>query len=101
MAHTSMESTWPRATWTERRGGGSAPAAGPGAVFGPHVRGWNVDGGAAAAIPAVSFMAYGTNRWGVVVACGDLDGDGIDEILTAPGPSAQFGADVLGWNFDG
>ena len=75
--------------------------AGPGAVFGPHVRGWNVDGGSAAAIPAVSFLAYGTNKMGVNVACGDVDGDGVDEILTAPGPSGFFGAHLRGWNFDG
>ena len=75
--------------------------AGPGAVYGPHVRGWNVDGGAATAIPAVSFLAYGTHKWGVNVSCGDVDGDGIDEIVTAPGPSGLFGAHIRGWNLDG
>jgi hypothetical protein len=75
--------------------------AGPGTVFGPHVRGWNVDGGPASAIPAVSFLAYGTNRMGVQVTCGDMDDDGIDELLTAPGPSSYFGAHIRGWNFDG
>ncbi len=75
--------------------------AGPGAVFGPHVRGWNVDGGAAMAISNVSFLAYGTNRMGVNLTCGDVDGDGIDEIVTAPGPSSYFGAHIRGWNCDG
>ena len=75
--------------------------AGPGAVFGPHVRGWNVDGGTAAALPGVSFFAYGTNRFGVQVTCGDVDGDGIDEIVTGPGPGVMFGAHVRGWNCDG
>jgi hypothetical protein len=75
--------------------------AGPGAVFGPHVRGWNVDGGTAAAIPAVSYFAYGTLGWGVNVACGDIDGDGRDDILTGPGPSHFFGAQVRGWRYDG
>jgi hypothetical protein len=75
--------------------------AGPGPVFGPHVRGWNVDGGTAAAIPAVSFFAYGTNLYGVQVACGDVDGDGIDEVITGPGPSPAFAPHVRGWNFDG
>jgi hypothetical protein len=75
--------------------------AGPGAIYGPHVRGWNVDGGAAAAIPGVSFLAYGTNRFGVNVTCGDVDGDGIDEMVTGAGPSAVFGAHVRGWNYDG
>ncbi len=75
--------------------------AGPGAVYGPHIRGWNVDGGAAAAIPGVSFLAYGTNKYGVNISCGDVDGDGIDEIVTGAGPGAVFGPHVRGWNFDG
>jgi len=75
---------------------------GPGDVFGPHVRGWNHDGGAATEpIAAVSFFAYNTLRYGVNVACGDLDGDGMDEIITGPGPSNRFGARVRGWNYDG
>ncbi len=75
--------------------------AGPGAVYGPHVRGWNVDGGPAEAMPGVSFLAYGTNKFGVIVACGDIDGDGIDEIVTGAGPGAVFGPHVRGWNVDG
>ncbi len=75
--------------------------AGPGAIYGPHVRGWNVDGGAAAAMGGVSFLAYGTNKFGVNVACGDIDGDGIDEIVTGAGPGAVFGSHVRGWNVDG
>ena len=75
--------------------------AGPGAVYGPHVRGWNVDGGAAVAIPRVSFLAYGTNRYGVNITAGDVDGDGIDETVTGAGPGAVFGPHVRGWNHDG
>ena len=75
--------------------------AGPGAVFGPHVRGWDYDGTAIASMPGVSFFAYGTLRWGVNVACGDLDGDGMDEIVTGPGPGGIFGTHVRGWNVDG
>jgi len=75
--------------------------AGPGAVYGPHVRGWNVDGGTVAAIPGVSFLAYGTNKYGVNVVCGDVDGDGIDEIVTGAGPGEVFSAHVRGWNYDG
>jgi len=75
--------------------------AGPGAVFGPHVRGWRYQDGAAQAMPAVSFLAYGTNKFGVNVACGDLDDDGIDEIITGAGPGQIFGAHVRGWNYDG
>jgi hypothetical protein len=39
------------------------------------------------------FLAYGS-KFGVRVACGDIDGDGIDEILTCPGPGAALGAHV-------
>jgi len=76
--------------------------AGPGDVFGPHVRGWRWDGeGLVSAMPGVSFFAYGTLRWGVNVACGDIDGDGIDEIVTGPGPSEIFSSHVRGWDYDG
>ncbi len=75
--------------------------AGAGAVFGPHVRGWNVDGGPAAALPGISFFAYNTLRWGVNVACGDLDGDGRDEIVTGPGPGDIFGAHIRAWRVSG
>ncbi len=75
--------------------------AGPGAVFGPHVRGWNVDGGSASSIPGVSYFAYGTLKYGVNVACGDIDGDGMDEIITGPGPGAIFGTHIRAWNCDG
>ncbi len=75
--------------------------AGPGNVFGPHVRAWNVDGGTAASISGLSYFAYGTLQWGVNVACGDLDGDGYDEIVTGAGPGTVFGPHVRGWNVDG
>ncbi len=75
--------------------------AGPGPIFGPHVRGWNLDGGPPAPMPGVSFMAYGSYRFGVNVACGDVDGDGIDEIITGPGPSPVFSAHIRGWKVDG
>jgi hypothetical protein len=73
---------------------------GPGAVFGPHVKGWNVDGGPAEFIRAVNFMAYGTRQFGVNVGSGDVDGDGFAELFTAPGPSSFFAAHVRGWNYD-
>jgi hypothetical protein len=75
---------------------------GPGAIFGPHVRGWNYDGGLTVThMPAVNYMAFSTRRFGVRAACGDIDGDGFDEIITAPGPSGFFTAHIRGWNFDG
>ncbi len=49
----------------------------------------------------VSFFAYGTLKFGVNVTCGDVDGDGIDEIVTGAGPGAVFAPHVRGWNYDG
>jgi hypothetical protein len=70
-------------------------------VFGPHVRGWNYDGEELAPISGVSFFAYGTNQFGVRVTGGDVDGDGIDELITTPGPGVVFASHVRGWNYDG
>ena len=75
--------------------------AGPGAVFGPHVRGWNYDGGTLAAIAKISFFSYGTLKYGVNVAAGDVEGDGYGELLAAPGPSAVFGPQVRAFDYDG
>ncbi|MFN7972949.1 MAG: PKD domain-containing protein [Acidobacteriota bacterium] len=75
--------------------------AGPGGVFGPHVRGFNYDGVAVSALAKVSFFAYQTLKYGVNVAAGDVDDDGFAEILTGPGPSAVFGAQVRGFDYDG
>jgi len=74
--------------------------AGPGVVFGPHVRGWQVTEQGVSPVPGVSYFAYGTPRYGVHVAAADLDGDGIDEILTAPGPGPGFGAQIRGWQVE-
>jgi|GEM_PF-1574656 len=73
---------------------------GPGAKagFGPHVRAFSLYG---VPIHQVSFLAYGTRKYGANVACGDVDGDGIAEILTGPGPGFVFGPHVRGWNYDG
>ena len=75
--------------------------AGPGAVFGPHVRGWRTSPLPVTPIEKVNFFAYPTLKWGVNVAAGDIDGDGFDEILTGPGPGSTFAAHVRGFNFDG
>jgi hypothetical protein len=75
--------------------------AGPGSVFGPHVRGFDVDGGSVAPIPKASWFAYGTTQFGVNVTAGDLDGDGFEEVATAPGPGPWFAAQVRGFDVDG
>jgi len=75
---------------------------GPGAVFGPHVRGWDYDNsGSVTTMPGVSYFAYGTPKWGVNVACGDIDGDGFDELVTGAGPGSVYGPHVRGWDYDG
>jgi hypothetical protein len=60
-----------------------------------------VDEGSVIALSGCSCFAYGTHKYGVNVGCGDVDGDGIDEIVTAPGPYPVFGAHIRGWNHDG
>ncbi|MFN7973912.1 MAG: hypothetical protein U0166_16465 [Acidobacteriota bacterium] len=75
--------------------------AGPGVVFGPHVRGWNYDGIALGAIQKISFFAYGTLQYGVNVASGDVDSDLYTEILTGPGPGPVFSSQVRGFDYDG
>ena len=74
--------------------------AGPGAVFGPHVRGFNYDGATLTAIAKISFFAYQTLKFGVNVSRGNVDGDSYEELLTGPGPSGVFGPQVRGFNFD-
>ena len=73
---------------------------GPGAVFGPHVRGFDYDG-SLSALPRVNFFAYSTLRYGVRVQGGDVEGDGFAELISGPGPGAIFSAQVRGWNVDG
>ena len=75
--------------------------AGPGAVFGPHVRGWNHDGQAASPIGRINYFAYSTLKYGVHVSVGDIDADVNAELLTGAGPGAPFGPTVRGWNYDG
>jgi len=74
---------------------------GPGVVFGPHIRAWNVDGGAATSISGVSYFAYSGTLYGARVATLDVDDDGYDEILTMPGPQSAIRSHVRGWNHDG
>ena len=75
--------------------------AGPGAVFGPHVRGWEYDNSGITANAKVNFFAYSTLKWGVYVEGTDVDVDTFDELLTAPGPGQPFAAQIRAWNVDG
>lgn len=67
----------------------------PGPGGGPHVRIFNRDGGPV----GPGFMAYGGFTGGVYVACGDVNGDGVDEIVTGAG--AGGGPHVRVFNRDG
>jgi len=73
---------------------------GPGAVFGPQVRGYNFDGASIATIAKINYFAYLTLAYGVNIASGRIDVDPYAEIVTAPGPGVQFGPQIRGWNFD-
>ncbi len=78
-----------------------ASGAGPGAVFGPHVRGWEYDASLLSPINRINYFAYSTLRFGVNVESGDVENDGFDELHSGPGPGAIFGAQIRGWNWDG
>ncbi|MFN7973095.1 MAG: VCBS repeat-containing protein [Acidobacteriota bacterium] len=76
---------------------------GPGAVptFGPQLRAWNFDNVSVAAILAVNVYAFTGVQWGCVVSAGDIDGDGIEEMLTGPGAGANVSPQLRAWNYDG
>lgn len=72
-------------------------AAGPGA--GPHVIIYKMSSGGIPGDVVDSFFAYGAGfRGGVFIAAGDIDGDGRDELITAPdaggGPHVRIFSDV-------
>ncbi|MFN7972296.1 MAG: kelch repeat-containing protein [Acidobacteriota bacterium] len=71
---------------------------GPGAVYGPQVRGFQRTG---TAMGKVNFYAYGTLKYGVNVVSDSIDSDLYAEMITGPGPGVVFGPTVRGWNFDG
>jgi len=74
-------------------------ASGHGPGLTPHIRVYKVDE-AGDITPLTSFYAYSTENWGGNVACGDLDGDGDDEIITGPGPGPTYGSVVRGWDYE-
>ncbi len=48
----------------------------------------------------VSYDAYGTLKYWVHPAAGDIDADSYAEFVTAPGPGSMFAPQVRGWNYD-
>ena len=73
---------------------------GPGAVFGPHGRGFNWDGGTLASVSKINFFAFSTLKFGARGNGGEIDGDTYHELLVGAGPGAVFGASVRGFNYD-
>ena len=94
--------------------------AGPGASFGPHARGWNVDLspmgqgvqalGSQTGTAPLSIIAYPGASFGVNVAAGAIDRENpnnpssfwepLAEVITGPGPGPQNGPQVRAWNYD-
>jgi len=75
-----------------------ATGAGPGAVFGPHVRGFDYDGAGVGLLVGLSFYSYGTLRYGVEIRAADVDADGYAELLIGPGPSVVFSSQLRGFD---
>ncbi len=72
----------------------------PGALAanGSHIRGWRLGPDGVEPMAQVNFLAYQPGLgYGARLACGDLDGDGRDELVTAPGPGAGYGAHLRVW----
>ena len=73
--------------------------AGPGAAFGATIRGFNYDAVMLAAIAKINFNAFATTH-GVIVAGGDVDGDGFAEIAAAHGPAPANANTFAGFDYD-
>ena len=74
----------------------TGPAGAPQA--GPQVKSFKAEGGQMKQV--ANFYAYRTLKYGVNVAAGDLDGDGLSEIVTGAGPGAVFGPQVRAFRYD-
>ena len=67
-------------------------------MYGPHVRAFTPDG---TVVTSISFLAYGTNKFGVKVPCGDLANDGSHQIdIAAQGFSCHRAHDPLVVDFN-
>ncbi|QGJ70725.1 Hypothetical protein PBC10988_24230 [Planctomycetales bacterium 10988] len=62
----------------------------PGAGGGPHILVFSGTTGSALSVPATNFYAYDPSfLGGVYIASGDIDNDGLDDIITAPGSGLE------------
>jgi hypothetical protein len=74
---------------------------GPGPRHCARVRGFTLRNGVIEPLDGIDFLAYDGTPRGVNVACGDVDGDGYDEIVTGPGPALNTGSEVRTFDVDG
>jgi hypothetical protein len=74
--------------------------AGPGLKA--HVRGYffSFQTSAFAPQPGLDFYAYGAPNWGVNITTGDIDNDGLDEIVTGAGCGPVYGPHVRAFKWD-
>jgi len=78
----------------------TAPGRGP--VFGPHIRGFSLQDSEVRPLQGLSFFAYNSQlKYGASVSGGDINRDGLEEILTGPGPGQTYGAYVRAWRYNG
>jgi hypothetical protein len=74
---------------------------GPGPALRARIRVFTKMGDSIKPVSGLDFMAYDAVTRGVNVACGDVDGDGYDEIITGPGPALNCCSDVRIFDVDG
>lgn len=70
---------------------------GPGQGLPARVRAFRDSG---SPINGCDVLTYGTKDWGVNVTLGDIDGDLVEELITAPGPGSQFRPHVRAWKYE-
>ncbi|MFN7974689.1 MAG: PKD domain-containing protein [Acidobacteriota bacterium] len=75
--------------------------AGPGVVFGPHVRGWDYDNIGISQVKNMSAFVFTTTQFGVNVAAADVDEDatGQEEVIAGKGPGPSFDGLLRAFNY--